>query len=120
MKKETRYTVLPEKSEKCTKTTKMSFSGFRSTLTKAWKRLNAFRTKNGSVSNTDLPDGLQSDKKSAIRKAKKNMADLGGRWGVVKLGERYCEVERTYFKVHGIKPVWYRKTFKEWLTREKL
>jgi hypothetical protein len=41
---------------------------------------------------------------------------LGGRWGVVKLGEFYCEVERTYFKVHNIKPVWYRKTFKEWLT----
>ena len=94
----------------------MSSFGFRSILTKAWKRLSGSRTKKGSVSNTDLPDGLQSDKKSAIRKAKKNMVDLGGRWGVVKLGERYCEVERTYFKVHGVKPVWYRKTFREWLT----
>lgn len=119
MKKETRYTVLPEKSEKCTKTTKMSFFGFRSILTKVWKRLNAFRTKNESASNTDLPDGLQSDKRSAIRQAKAKMDSLGGRWGVVKLGERYCEVERTYFKVHGIKPVWYRKTFKEWLGIER-
>ncbi len=120
MKKETPYTHSQERSGKCTRTTKMSFSSFRSILMKALKRSSGSRMKNASVSSTDLPDGLQKDKKSAIRKAKKNMADLGGRWGVVKLGERYCEVERTYFKVHGIKPVWYRKTFREWLTGTKL
>ena len=94
----------------------MSFSGFPSILTKAWKRSNGSRTKSGSVSNTGSPGGLQNDKRNAIRKAKKKMSELGCRWGVVKLGERYCEVERTYFKVHNVKPVWYRKTFKEWLT----
>ena len=43
------------------------------------------------------------------------MNRLGGRWGVVKLGECYCEVERSYFKVHNVKPVWIRRDWK-WLT----
>lgn len=71
--------------------------------------------KKESVSNEGLRNGLQTDKRKAIREAKKKM-QLGGRWGVVKLGEYYCEVERTYFKVHNVKPVWYRKTLREWLT----
>ncbi len=115
MKKETRSTILPGKSEKCTKTTKMSSFFFLSILTKVLKRSKNFRTKRESVSNGGLRNGLQTSKRKAIREAKKRMK-LGGRWGVVKLGEFYCEVERTYFKVHNIKPVWYRKTFKEWLT----
>lgn len=44
------------------------------------------------------------------------MDRLGGRWGVVQIGDSFCEVEKSYFKVHNIKPVWFRKTFIEWLT----
>jgi hypothetical protein len=93
------------------------FSGFRSTATKAWKRLSGSVTATGSDSNSVLPSGLWTSRKGAIIQAKKKMADLGGRWGVAKVDGGFIEVERTYFKVHNVKPVWFRKTFIEWLTR---
>lgn len=91
------------------------FSGCRSTATKAWKRLNGFLMPSGSDSNSVSPNGLWKNRKGAIRQAKKKMFDLGGRWGVVRLGTEYCEVEQTYWKSKGIKPVWVRKDWL-WLT----
>lgn len=119
MKKETQYTTLRERSGKCTVTMKMLFSGFRSTLTKRLKPLKDFLTGKELDFSKDSQNGLWISKRTAKHEAKKKMADLGGSWGVVKIGDNYCEVERSYFKVHNVKPEWVRRRDRKWLIRRK-
>jgi hypothetical protein len=116
MKKETLYTTSVGKSERCNGTTKTWFSGFLSIPTKAWRRLKGLVTVTESDFNRDSLNGLWTSKKGAKAEAKKKMADLGGVWGVVSIGNRYCEVEISYFKVHKVKPVWLRMRDRLWLT----
>lgn len=120
MEKETRYTRLPERSGRCTMTMKTWCSCFRSIVTKVSKQSGGSRTVIVSDSKPASLNGLRTSKKEAKVEAIRRMNDLGGRWGVVQIGELYCEVEHSYFKVHNVKPVWVRKTFIEWLTRKRL
>lgn len=106
MIKETQYTTLPGKSERCNLTMKTLFFGFRSILMKALKQLKGFLTENESDFSKDSQNGLWISKKGAKREAKKKMNTLGGKWCVIKIGDRYCEVEQTYLKVHNVKPSW--------------
>ena len=114
MTKATQYTPFRERFRKCTRTTKTLFSGFRSTATKVSIRSEDSATKNPSTSSSALPSGLWTSRRGAKDAAKKKMDQLGGSWGVVRVGEMYCEVEQTYFRVHNVKPEWVRRDWK-WL-----
>ena len=115
MKKGIQYTISVARSGKCIKTMKIWYSFCLSTVTKLLKQLKSLLTKKGSISRTALPNGLWKSKREAIREAKMKMYRFGGRWGVVKLGEFYCEVEESYFRLHHVKPIWIKRDWK-WLT----
>jgi len=117
MKTETPYITLPVKSGKCIRTMRIWCSTCLSIAMRALNPLRNLLTKKESVSNTALPNGLWISKKAAKQEAKRKMNRLGGRWGVVKLGENYCEVEQSYFKVHNVKPVWIRRDWKWLITK---
>lgn len=89
-------------------------SGCLSIVTKPLVRLKSLVTPKGLDSSKDYQNGLWISRKKAIMEAKKKMSDLGGRWGVVQIGQAFIEVEQTYWRLHNIKPVWVRRDWK-WL-----